>query len=164
MRVVKLIALTSFPMKKLHLLSLITLTAGLTVFTPLQARAQELEKLNLQGAIGGSMDIEFRTRKNLDEKGKPQKGVTDLYTLSLTVAQTTEFKGTIQRTPAVGGILGTEQKGQLTYSIDLSVMNPANLSQKHTVGKWVGTVPVRQTANITRKGCRTASSASPWMP
>ena len=152
MRVVKLTALTCIPMKKLHLLSLTTLIAGLTAFAPLPGRAQEPEKLNLQGAIGGSMDIDFKSRKNLDEKGKPQKGVSDQYTLSLTVAQTTEFKGSIQRQPAVGGILGMGQKGQLAYSVDLSVLNPANLSQKKTVGKWVGTVPVAANGEYNEEG------------
>ena len=149
---VKLTALAFIPMKKIHLLSLTTLVAGLTVFAPLPGRAQEPEKLNLPGAIGGSMDIEFRTRKNLDEKGKPQKGVTDQYVLSLTVAQTTEFKGSIQRQPALGGILGTGQKGQLAYSIDLAVLNPANLSQKRSVGKWVGTVPVSGNGEYNEEG------------
>lgn len=139
-------------MKKLHLLTLATLAAGLTVFAPLPGRAQEPEKLNLPGAITGGMDIEFRTRKNLDDKGKPQKGVTDQYVLSLTVAQTTEFKGSIQRQPAVGGILGSGQKAQLTYSIDLSVLNPANLSQKRAVGKWVGTVPVAANGEYNEEG------------
>ena len=113
----------------------------LTLLTP-ALRAQEPEKVTMNNAIGGSMDIDFRTRKNVDDKGRPTKGVTDLYTVSLNVAQTTEFKGIIERLPTVGGLLGTGQKGQLKYSIDLSVLNPANLTQKKTVGKWVGTVPM----------------------
>ena len=137
-------------MKKLHLLT--TLLAGLAAFAPTAARAQEPEKVSLPAAITGGMDIEFRTRKNLDDKGKPQKGVTDQYTVSLVVAQTTEFKGSIQRQPAVGGILGTGQKAQLTYSIDLAVMNPANLSQKKSVGKWVGTVPVAGNGEYNEEG------------
>jgi len=142
----------SNPMKKLHLLSLTTLVAGLTLFAPLPGRAQEPEKLNLPGAIAGTMDIDFKTRKSLDEKGKPQKGVSDQYQLALTVAQTTEFKGTIQRQPAVGGILGTGQKAQLVYSIDLSVLNPTNLAQKRAVGKWVGTVPVAANGEYNIEG------------
>ena len=139
-------------MKKLRLLPLTTLFAGLVAFAPTATRAQEPEKLSLPAAITGGMDIEFRTRKNLDDKGKPQKGVTDLYTVSLVVAQTTEFKGSIQRQPAIGGILGTGQKAQLVYSIDLSVLNPANLSQKRSVGKWVGTVPVMGNGEYNEEG------------
>ena len=64
-------------MKQLHLLSLTTLVAGLTAFAPTAARAQDPEKLTIPNAIVGTMDIDFKTRKSLDEKGKPQKGVTD---------------------------------------------------------------------------------------
>ena len=139
-------------MKQLHLLSLTTLVAGLTAFAPTAARAQDPEKLTMPNAIVGTMDIDFKTRKSLDEKGKPQKGVTDQYALALTVAQTTEFKGTILRQPPVAGILGTGQKAQLVYSVDLSVLNPANLAQKRAVGKWVGTVPVAATGEYNADG------------
>jgi hypothetical protein len=105
-------------------------------------RAQEPEKLNLPNAIAGTMEIDFKSRKTLDDKGRPQKGVTDQYSVNLNVAQTTEFKGSIQRLPTVGGLLGSGQRGQIQYSVDLSVLNPANLSQKKAVGKWVGTVPM----------------------
>ncbi|MDB6148814.1 MAG: hypothetical protein JWQ44_262 [Chthoniobacter sp.] len=105
--------------------------------------AQEPEKINQPNAISGTMDIDFRSRKSLDDKGRPAKGAADQYTVAMNVAQTTEFKGTIQRLPSVAGFLGTEaQKGQLNYSVDLSVLNPANITQKKTVGKWVGTVPI----------------------
>lgn len=105
--------------------------------------AQEPEKLTQPGIIAGTMDIDFKTRKSLDAKGQPTKGTADAYSVAMTVAKTTEFKGTIQRTPFVPGLLGLqEQKGQLNYSIDLSVINPVDMSQKKTVGKWVGTVPV----------------------
>lgn len=105
--------------------------------------AQEAEKITQPGAIAGTMEIDFRTRKNLTEKGQPQKGVKDAYNLTFNVAKTTEFKGTIQRTPFVSGILGLqEQSGQLVYGIDLSVLNPVDMSQKKTIGKWVGTVPI----------------------
>ena len=140
------------PMKKLHLLSLITLVAGLTAVAPTAARAQDPEKLTISNAVTGTMDIDFRTRKSLDEKGKVQKGVTDQYALALTVALTTEFKGLIVRQPAVAGILGTGQKAQLVYSVDLSVLNPANLAQKRAVGKWVGTVPVAANGEYNEEG------------
>ena len=148
----KLAAQHRTTMKKLRLLPLTTLFAGLVAFAPTAVRAQEPEKLSLPAAITGGMDIEFRTRKNLDDKGKPQKGVTDQYVVSLIVGQTTEFKGSIQRQPAVGGILGTGQKAQLAYSIDLAVMNPANLTQKRSVGKWVGTVPVAGNGEYNEEG------------
>jgi hypothetical protein len=140
-------------MKLLPLFTLTTLVAGLTIFAPVSGRAQDApEKLNLPGAINGTMEIDFKTRKNLDEKGKPQKGVSDLYSLSLNVAKTTEYKGTIQRQPNISGLLGNAQKGQLIYGIDLAVLNPADPSQKKTVGKWVGTVPVSANGEYNEEG------------
>nr|MDQ3624402.1 hypothetical protein [Verrucomicrobiota bacterium] len=100
-------------------------------------------KMTQPGIIAGTMDIDFKTRKNLNEKGQPQKGHSDTYTVACSVAKTTEFKGTIQRQPPIAGLLGLqEQKGHLNYSVDLVVINPVDMSQKKTVGKWVGTVPI----------------------
>ncbi len=122
-----------------------TLLAGLTLCIAATAtlQAQEAEKLSQPGIIAGTMEIDFKSRKNLTDKGQPQKGVADTYSVAMNVAKTTEFKGQIQRLPFAGGILGLqEQKGQLNYSLDLSVINPVDMSQKKTIGKWVGTVPV----------------------
>ena len=135
---------------------LLALTAVLGT-TLLVARAQEPEKASLQNAIAGTMDIDFKSRKSLDEKGKPQKGAADQYNVALNVGTTTEFKGTIQRLPSIAGLIGQTQKGQLNYSVDLSVLNPANLSQKRTVGKWVGTVPIATNGEYNIEG--TADSA-----
>jgi hypothetical protein len=107
------------------------------------ALAQEPEKITQPGIISGTMDIDFKSRKNLDAKGQPAKGAADVYSVAMSVAKTTEFKGAIQRLPHVPGVLGLqEQKGQLSYSLDLAVINPVDMSQKKTVGKWVGTVPI----------------------
>ncbi|MGV3532308.1 MAG: hypothetical protein ACO1QR_08045 [Chthoniobacteraceae bacterium] len=120
-----------------------TILAGFAASTVLSAFAQEPEKLNQEGIISGTMDIDFKSRKNLDEKGKPMKGHSDVYSVALNVVKTTEFKGTIQRQPAVGGLLGLQgQPGQLVYGLDLAVINPVDMSQKKTIGKWVGTVPI----------------------
>ncbi len=87
-------------------------------------------------AISGTMDIVFNTRlpQNLDSSGKPEKGVKDVYKVNLK-AGSTEFKGTIERTPRlVGSILGREtQRGQLFYSVALSVGGTY-------LGDWLGTV------------------------
>jgi hypothetical protein len=107
------------------------------------AFAQEPEKVTQPGIISGTMDIDFRSRKNLNDKGQPQRGQADIYTVALNVVKTTEFKGTIQRLPYIAGILGyQEQKGQLVYGVDLAVINPVDMTQKKTIGKWVGTVPI----------------------
>lgn len=106
--------------------------------------AQELEKITQPGAINGSAQISFGSRTNLNDKGKPQKGAKDVYDINLSVAKTTEFKGKIERYPLiVSDILGrTEQPAQLVFSVNLGVINPADMTQKKTVGKWVGTVPI----------------------
>lgn len=119
----------------------------------LSAWAQEPEKITQPGIIAGTMDIDFKSRKNLDEKGQPLKGHSDVYSLALNVVKTTEFKGTIQRQPAVGGLLGLQaQPGQLVYGIDLSVLNPVDMSQKKTIGKWVGTVPIGKDGVYSAEG------------
>lgn len=106
--------------------------------------AQEPEKLTQPGAISGSVNIAFGSRSNLTEKGKPQKGAKDVYDVSLSVAKTTEFKGKIERQPLIlSDILGRqEQPAQLVFAINLGVVNPANMTEKKTVGRWVGTVPI----------------------
>jgi hypothetical protein len=108
------------------------------------AVAQEPEKITQPGAISGTMNIAFNTRTNLTDKGKPAKGAKDVYDVALNVAKTTEFRGKIERQPElVSEILGRqEQPGQLQYSINLAVFNPVDMTQKKTVGKWVGTVPI----------------------
>lgn len=132
-------------MKKLPILSRLVVPAIFVGFAMASihctAHAQEPEKLTQPGIISGTMDIDFKSRKMLDAKGTPEKGASDDYTVNLTVAKTTEFKGQIHRLPAIPGLL-SEQKGQITYGIDLAVINPVDMSQKKTVGKWVGTVPI----------------------
>ena len=139
-------------MKTRTLIALTVVLGTSPLLAPRAIFAQEPEKLSQQNAIAGTMDIDFKSRKNLDEKGKPVKGAADHYAVTLNVAQTTEFKGTIQRLPLIGGLLGAAQKGQLTYAIDLSVLNPANLSQKRVVGKWVGTVPISASGEYSIEG------------
>jgi hypothetical protein len=121
-------------------LALTAATFGAIVGTSL---GQEPEKITQPGIISGTMDIDFKSRKNLNEKNVPQRGFADVYSVMLNVVKTTEFKGQIQRLPYVPGILGyQEQKGQLVYSLDLAVINPVDMTQKKTIGKWVGTVPI----------------------
>jgi len=107
-------------------------------------QAQELEKITQPGAISGTVNIAFNTRTRLTEKGTPEKGAKDVYDVALTVAKTTEFKGKVERQPLItSSVLGrVEQPGQLYYTVDLGVINPVNMAQKKTVGKWVGTVPI----------------------
>jgi hypothetical protein len=124
-------------MKTLRLLPLLVLSLA-------TVQAQELEKITQPGAINGTVNITFNTRTRLTDDGKPQKGAKDVYEVALTVGKTTEFKGKVERQPLITSkILGSvEQPGQYYYSLDLGVINPTNMTQKKTVGKWVGTVPI----------------------
>ena len=124
-------------MKKLQLLPI-----ALFSFAVLQG--EDLEKITQPGAVTGTVNIAFNTRTRLNDQGKPEKGAKDVYEVALSVGKTTEFKGKVERQPLITSkILGSvEQPGQLYYSLDLSVLNPVNMTQKKTVGKWVGTVPI----------------------
>jgi hypothetical protein len=95
------------------------------------------------------MDIDFGTRKQLDNSGKfvpgsPAENSQDSYQLALNVAKTTEYSGKITRKPRlISKLLGREvQPAQVIYDVGLSVRNPKDLSQKKSVGKWVGTVGI----------------------
>jgi hypothetical protein len=116
---------------------------------PLSAIAQEGELLTESGVIFGTMEIDFRTRTNKDTTGKyvdgsPALNAADEYTVDLKVAKTTEFAGKITRHPNIYSktLHRLEQPAALGFDLNLSVLNPADLKQKRTVGKWVGKVPI----------------------
>ncbi len=105
--------------------------------------------LSEEGVISGTMEIAFNTRTNLDTSGKyvegsPAMNVQDKYTFTLNVAKTTQFAGTIVRQPNIftKNIRKREQGAALGFDVALSVLNPKDLSQKKSVGKWVGNVPI----------------------
>lgn len=105
--------------------------------------------LTKDDVITGTMQIDFKTRTQLDTSGDLKEGsaamnVADSYKLDLIVAETTQFVGEIQRFPKLySKVLGrNKQDAKLFYNIQLNVLNPRDLKQKKTVGKWVGTVPV----------------------
>jgi hypothetical protein len=107
------------------------------------------DQITEEKIISGTMDIEFGTRTNLDtsgdlKEGSAALGAKDTYRFDLTVAKTTEYTGTINRQPNLfTRTLGRrKQDALLTYSVDLSVMNPRDLKSKKVIGKWVGTVPI----------------------
>lgn len=130
-----------------RLFALGTLVLGGLLVAPASSSGQDL--FTEDNAISGTMEIEFKTRTELDEEGayvdgSSKKGAKDIYRLNLTVAQTTLYSGTITRQPELLSriLRKQEQKPQLEYNITLSVRNPKNLDEKKTVGKWVGTVPI----------------------
>jgi hypothetical protein len=111
--------------------------------------AGDTSQMTKDDVIAGTMDIDFKTRTQLDtsgdlKEGSAKLGAFDAYRFTFNVADTTEFNGEIQRTPKLySKILGRpKQEAKLYYNVQLSVLNPRDLKQKKTVGKWVGTVPV----------------------
>ena len=109
-------------------------------------RAQA-EPLTEDDVIAGTMNIDFKTRTNLDtsgdlKKGSAALGAQDKYNFSLSVAKTTEFTGDILRQPKLySSLVGrTKQDAKMVYNINIAVLNPKDLKQKRNVGKWVGQV------------------------
>ena len=127
--------------------SLLAATALLCSTAVAQSPTPEL--ISESGKISGTMGIEFGTRRFLDTTGKltegsPAEGSEDKYTLSLNVAKTTEYAGTIVRKPRLESrILGREiQAAELAYDVNLAVRNPKNIQEKKAVGKWVGRIAI----------------------
>ncbi|MGH7215177.1 MAG: hypothetical protein ACREIT_10485 [Tepidisphaeraceae bacterium] len=123
------------------------------MFAPRIASAQEAGAADTtvteDDIIAGTMDIDFKTRTNLDtsgdfKEGSPALGVQDLYKFSLRVAKTTEFSGQITRQPNLYTkmLQRSKQSAALGFNIDLGLLNPKDMKQKKTVGKWVGMVPI----------------------
>lgn len=111
------------PMKLVYLLAALLCSTGL-------AQVQPSKPLN----ITGSMNIVFASRSNPE--------ALDTYTLNINVANSAIFKGTITQKQYVHNYVGSNQSGQLNYSIDTAVVNPNNPSQTRDVGRFFGTVPV----------------------
>jgi hypothetical protein len=118
------------------------------MLAPALARAQA-EPVTEDDIIAGTMNIDFKTRTNLDttgdlKSGSAALGTQDKYNFNLNVAKTTEFAGDILRQPKLySSVLGrTKQNAKLVYSINIAVLNPHDLKQKKNVGKWVGEVAV----------------------
>ncbi len=84
--------------------------------------------------ITGSMNIRFDSRAN--------PAALDTYNLNINVADSAIFKGTITQKQFVHNYVGSNQNGQLTYSIDTAVVNPKNPAQTRDVGRFFGSVPV----------------------
>lgn len=121
--------------------------AALALAAP--ATFAQSEPLTEDNVIAGTMDIDFGTRTKLDSSGDLKEGsaaigAQDIYKFSLRVAQTTEFTGEITRQPNLftKTLQRRKQDASLGFSIDLSVLNPKDMKQKKTVGKWVGLVPI----------------------
>ena len=77
--------------------------------------------------VTGTVDIAYGSR-GLDGS---VPGVPDVYTINLGVTDTLVFKGKVTSLPTIlSDKLGLEtQAGQLTYSLDLGIKNPADPTQ-----------------------------------
>jgi len=111
--------------------------------------AQTPDQITEKNIISGSMNITFNTRTEKDTTGNllpdsPALAAKDVYDIKLSVATTTEFVGTITRLPNLYSAVlqRREQEARLEYDLTLNVLNPRDLNQKRTVGKWVGLVPI----------------------
>src|SRR5262245_6575762 len=113
------------------------------------ALAQEGELLTEEGVINGEMTIDFKTRTTPDRSGKlaegsPAIGAQDIYAFTFNVAKTTQYTGKILRQPTLYSklIRTAQQKASIQFDTTLAVLNPRDLKQRRTVGKWVGKVPI----------------------
>lgn len=97
-----------------------------------------------ENGITGTLAIDYQTRVKTDDAGLPQSGVTDTYTLDLSVGTGTLMRGKIYATPTLfSKILGRQtQQGQLKYDVNLLVRNPNNFQQTLSVGKLAGIAPI----------------------
>ncbi|MCC6679111.1 MAG: hypothetical protein IT436_18455 [Phycisphaerales bacterium] len=125
-----------------------TVALAALLAAPGAARAQG-EAMTKEGVIAGSMNIDFKTRTQLDTSGDLKPGsaalnVQDVYSFTFAVADTVEYAGKVTRQPNLYSklIAKKKQEAQLGFDINLSVLNPKDLKQKVAVGKWVGTVPI----------------------
>ena len=116
---------------------------------PPPAIAQAPETLTEDGVIAGTLEIDFKTRTSRDTSGElaegsPALGVQDIYAFALRVAKTTEFSGKVVRQPNLytKTLRSRKQGAALGFDVTLSVLNPKDLTQKKSVGKWVGNVPI----------------------
>jgi hypothetical protein len=133
------------------------LTAAFALALAAPAIAQD-DTISEKGIIAGTMDIDFQTRSRVDASGNPEKGVKDKYKFTLNVAKTLEFAGSIGRVPQLkkeGGLLQGEkeiQGNQLEFDVNLTVISKNDPTQRKTVGKWVGEVPINDRGEYAMAG------------
>lgn len=91
--------------------------------------------------IKGTIDIRYNSRNT----PAPVKGVTDVYTLNVMVANSAQFQGTITDQPQIiSGMISKSvtQPRVLSYDIACDVVNPKNTAQTKNVGKMLGKVGI----------------------
>lgn len=91
--------------------------------------------------IKGTINIKYNTRT----LAQPTKGVKDLYTLNINVANSVLFNGTIADQPQIIEGMWNKAVTQprvLIYDIGCDVVNPRNPAQTKNVGRLFGNVPI----------------------
>ncbi len=139
--------------------SFLPASALLAQQTPAKPEAPASGQITENDIINGVMDITFNTRTQKDSsgdlvEGSAAMGVKDIYKVNLTVAKTTQFTGEITRQPNLytSMLQRKKQDAALSFNLDLSVLNPSDLKQKKSVGKWVGYVPIDPVSGAYRLG------------
>jgi hypothetical protein len=93
--------------------------------------------------IKGTVDIRYNSRNS----ETPTKGVQDVYSLDVNVANSAHFAGKITDTPLIiEGVFSKSvtQARSLYYDIGCDVVNPKNPSQTKNVGRMYGRVPIEE--------------------
>lgn len=105
----------------------------------LSAIAQTNKPITLKGTI----DIAYNSRVKVEADGKPKPAVNDVYKINLNMSDSAVFRGTIEFTPLIAGMLDRiSQPASLNYNVDCDVVNPANPAQTKNVGRMFGVVPI----------------------
>ncbi len=92
-------------------------------------------------SIKGDMKITFNTKSN----PVGTKGIQDIYSIDLNVANSVVFHGEITDRPQIiEGMISKSitQPRNNKYNIDCNVLNPANISQSKNIGRMYGVVPI----------------------
>lgn len=113
----------------------------ISLFTLLTISVMSLSAQTNSLTVSGKLDIVYNTRQS----ASPQKGVKDVYTLNVNVANSALFHGTITDQPQIiEGFISKSvvQPRRLDYDIGLDVVNPKNPTQTKNVGKMIGYVPI----------------------
>ena len=91
--------------------------------------------------VKGTLDIRYNSR----ETTPPKKGVKDVYTLEVNVANSALFRGTVTDQPQIIEGMFSKRVTQprlLNYDVNLDVVNPKNPAQTRSVGRMHGNVPI----------------------
>jgi hypothetical protein len=103
-----------------------------------------------KGVVTGEMFINFGTRKEKDDSGKlvadsPKLGARDTYFFTLKVLNQVVFDGKIARQPTLYSktLQRPQQEAMFDFEkLDIQVVNPRDPTQKRTVGRWTGVIPI----------------------